>query len=365
MITREAQASLKPRMSQRRRRWFRAFLKGAVACGLSAGLLWALVAGGRVEPGRLLTALEHPWWLALAQLCFLAQLFFTFVRWRCLLLAFHVPTSFADVIRLSWIGLLFSQVIPGATGGDVVKGFYIAREAPTRRAAAVLSVILDRVIGVAGLMVLGLLALIVNARQTLADPTLLRVAIGIGLLFSLVLAGGVILSWESLWRHPRWRRFRERVLGRVPGHRIATSLMTALWELSAKRRTLLATTAISVVAHTFGVLMNLCAARALLGGDTPTAAHLFLLVPVGQLAAAIPLTPAGAGVGEAAYSLLFESVGQARGGDLMLLVRVSWIFWALIGIYFYVRGRKELEEVSRATEEEGNPADLTPLARER
>lgn len=343
------------------RRWLRALIKGLFACSLAAGLLWALWHTGRIEPGRLRVVLDRPGWLVLGQLCFLAQLAVTFIRWRWLLLAFRVPTTFSDVMRLSWIGLLFSQVIPGATGGDVVKGFYVARESPNRRAAAVLSVILDRVIGLAGLMVLGILALACNVRRTLEDPTLLRIAVVIGSLFALVLLVGGLLSWESFWRGSPTATRLARSLDRLPGRRAVTSLMTALWELGGKRRVLAATTAISVCAHTLGVLMNLCLAQALFGPSAPSAGELFLLVPVGQLVAAIPLTPAGVGVGEAAYSLLFESVGQASGGDLMLLVRVSWVFWALFGIYFYLRGRKQLEEVTREAErQESQPEDVGP-----
>ena len=45
--------------------------------------------------------------------------------------------------------------LPGSTGGDVVKAWYAARQAPSRRTAAVMSVIVDRIVGLLALIMLG------------------------------------------------------------------------------------------------------------------------------------------------------------------------------------------------------------------
>ena len=75
-------------------------------------------------------------------------------RWERLL---HVQKIFLSrwrLVTLLLIGLFFNFFIPGGTGGDVVKVFYLIKEAPGRGAAAVLSVLIDRIVGLFSLILL-------------------------------------------------------------------------------------------------------------------------------------------------------------------------------------------------------------------
>ena len=72
----------------------------------------------------------------------------TFVRWYLLvraLLRFRI----LDAFRLGFLGYLFNFVSVGSVGGDLFKAFFIAREQPGRRAEAVATVMVDRVVGYA------------------------------------------------------------------------------------------------------------------------------------------------------------------------------------------------------------------------
>ena len=61
-----------------------------------------------------------------------ALLFFIFIvainsRWWFLLRANGLGVRFIEAQKFGWIGLFFNNVMPGATGGDVVKAVYIVR----------------------------------------------------------------------------------------------------------------------------------------------------------------------------------------------------------------------------------------------
>ena len=53
----------------------------------------------------------------------------------------------ADAFRLGFLGYLFNFVSLGSVGGDLFKAVFIAREQHGKRAEAVATVVIDRVIG--------------------------------------------------------------------------------------------------------------------------------------------------------------------------------------------------------------------------
>ncbi len=61
----------------------------------------------------------------------------------------------ANTLRLTFLGLFFNLVLPGITGGDLPKALMVVREHPERRAHALASVVIDRLLGLWVLLVLG------------------------------------------------------------------------------------------------------------------------------------------------------------------------------------------------------------------
>src|SRR6188768_2047987 len=74
-------------------------------------------------------------------------------RWQILLRVQGFQLSFRRVLALTMIGVFFNFFIPGGTGGDAVKMFYLVQETPGRKGTAILSVIVDRLIGLFALVV--------------------------------------------------------------------------------------------------------------------------------------------------------------------------------------------------------------------
>src|SRR5438876_5154 len=68
-------------------------------------------------------------------------------RWQILLKVQGINLSIARMTGLFFIGMFFNQFLPGGTGGDIIKSYYLLKETPTRKAGALLAVLFDRLIG--------------------------------------------------------------------------------------------------------------------------------------------------------------------------------------------------------------------------
>ena len=88
-----------------------------------------------------------------------AAAFFSFVvignsRWWWLMRANGLGVGFFEAQRFAWIGLFCSNVLPGTTGGDIVKAAFIARRCSVDKVRAVVSVVVDRIVGLLSLLVI-------------------------------------------------------------------------------------------------------------------------------------------------------------------------------------------------------------------
>ena len=68
--------------------------------------------------------------------------------------------------------------------------------------------------------------------------------------------------------------------------------------------------------------------------------NISMLAPLGLVANSLPVTPGGLGVGEAAFNRLFLIAGITGGADLLIGWRLLTIVLGIIGLTFYLQGRK-------------------------
>ena len=105
---------------------------------------------------------------------------------------------------LTMVGAFYNTFMPGSTGGDVLKAYYASKHT-THRTRAVLSVIIDRVIGLLALIIMGgVMASIQYWRSPLPDDPVTRacrrVAIGSALILLAVIGGMLIFFTPALRR---------------------------------------------------------------------------------------------------------------------------------------------------------------------
>ncbi len=260
----------------------------------------------------------------------LACLSFPGLRWHWLLRAAGLRFGLWEACRLNWIGLFFSSVMPGTTGGDVVKIYYAMKRAGST-SVPVLTIVMDRVLGCIALILLALLALFVNidAFHELNWKFLAAVP-------ALLLGAAFLIA-------PFWRLARGLPVLRRPS--IAGQLDQvehAMGLYQARKTMLLCWVGVSFVNHVLFALSAGVLGQAM-GFDVSFGKYL-AIVPIVSLASAFSITPAGWGVGEALFDLLFVTfAGQApgSGAGVAVMIRAMAVFPILLGGILYAAAKRE------------------------
>lgn len=283
--------------------------------------------GLRTTGARLLT---RPGAVALVLCAMLVLVGLVSFRWLLLVRAAGLDMSVRSAVGLTFIGNFFNLVVPGSTGGDVVKAWYAARESGSGP-RAVLSVFLDRAIGLLGLVLLAAVVLLgsVEGEGYRAARTVI--------LYGLA-ASAVFLLLAFL---PRLRRALglHRLVARLPFQRVLGELRAGLAVQRKRPGLLLGSLGMSIVNHA-GTALLVAALAAALGMEEATPLACLAVVPVANLLTAIPLAPGGWGVGEWAFATFFAPLGlpASEAVALSLLYRlltlvsslpggVLWMFW--------------------------------------
>jgi uncharacterized protein (TIRG00374 family) len=242
----------------------------------------------------------RPSGLAGALACFALALSCAMTRWWVLLGMAGCPTRWWDSVRLSFVGLFFNLVVPGVTGGDLVKAVAIAREHPGRGLAATLSIAVDRLLGLLLLLWIATAAVFLGGEHYAE----LRVPLA-----ALSLGGALGLALYAHRPLRAWLRF-ESLLARLPlGARIA-QLDRALLEY-ARAPARMALCALLSIGNHLGVIAGVWVLGRAFGTSELGLLDYFAIVPVANMVSAIPIAPGGWGVGEAAYHFLFTQAGAS------------------------------------------------------
>jgi hypothetical protein len=98
-------------------------------------------------------------WASLAIIPQLLAITLISIRWVWLLRVHEVRISIFQSIKLTFLGFFYNNVMPGGVGGDLLKGWYITRHSDRdRRVEAVVTVFVDRMVGLMGMILLAMFA---------------------------------------------------------------------------------------------------------------------------------------------------------------------------------------------------------------
>ncbi len=290
--------------------------------------------------------------LALAFPLVLLAVLTTFLRWMLLVRALGLPFGVRDALRLGFLGYLFNFVSLGSVGGDLFKAIFIAREQHGRRAEAVATVVVDRLVGLYALFAVSAAAVLWSGLYAEAQPQVRYVAraslwcaalgaVGIALLMIPGVTGTRMTAMAS----------------RVPGvGNVVVKLMLAARLYREQPIVVLLAIAMSLVVHSLFSLAFYFLSHGV-PGPAPTLAEHFVIVPLSLLAAATPLPMAGLGAFEGALDLLFHvvstesNVAAGRGLVVALLYRVTTVLVALVGLFYYFTSRRAVAEAMHEAEE--------------
>jgi len=137
------------------------FLKIIVSAGLLGYLLYRFLSdpADRTLLLDTLTTANY-WYLILAVALFVLAMFSNAVKWHILSRAQGVNVSLKAVTNYTFVGFFFNNFLPANVGGDVMRGFGMARHTENNADAAV-SVIVDRIIGLIAFMFTAVVAVLI------------------------------------------------------------------------------------------------------------------------------------------------------------------------------------------------------------
>src|SRR5882724_1915830 len=91
-------------------------------------------------------------WVGMGILAYVVVEIAAAFRWHVLLKVQKIHLSLPRLSGLFLIGMFYNQFLPGGTGGDIIKSYYLLKETPDMKAGALLAVVFDRLIGLVALV---------------------------------------------------------------------------------------------------------------------------------------------------------------------------------------------------------------------
>lgn len=323
----------------------KSLFSGALKIGVTCAILYYLYDKGMLDFNRVGVVLRKP--AVFGTMFFLAvfNAFLGVVRWKRLLDGQGIHISSWECVRLTMIGVFFNTALPGAVSGDVVKGYYIVKSQPRGglRIKSFTTLLLDRILGMSGLICVSFFAMVFNAKTLFAWPQLRPLVLFISLLWL-----GVVLFYPFILIDTKLARTIQKFLTKLPMGPIFTKFFAAVKAYETSRHHILFGLALSVVIHSTSVASIWILASALGGYESITAGQFLFLVPLGLLVTAIPIAPAGLGTGHYAFYFLLSLVGPKTGADLYTGFVSLQILMSLIGGIFYLRYRHGSISMSRS-----------------
>ena len=323
--------------------WRAGSAKNALLTGcklvVAIGLVAYLIRRGDIAWEPIEASLDH-WQYSLLALSLLAmtplgQLW----RWQTLLRAsrLHLPTR--EVFSYLMVAKFLNMALPGYIGGDVIRGFYVSRRATgsislsgqditggaARGPTTVLpSIVFDRMAGLIPLFVLALLGSLGGFWYSLPGHFLLIVT-------SFAMAGLLAASgifWLA-YRSPEPPPLLVRASAKFHMAHLFSALYEGSHEYLHNPRLIRKVLGISFLSQGL-ILMSFVLLGTALGLKIPAISYL-VLVPLGLMVTAIPISPAGLGVGQVAFLGLFQMAGTAQGANLFTLYMASSILVNMSG----------------------------------
>lgn len=312
---------------------------------LAGGLIYWLIDSGRLSFKPLLDDPGNPMHLV-GFFCLMMVLIICTLRWKWLLRAQGQQQPYRQLIMWNWIAYFFGIILPGSAGIELTRGYYLMKNTPEGKIAALSTLVMDRVFGLLSLLFLGgasFVVLLVNGGVSPDSPIFIMGG-GILLIFLGAAVGIMGLSFQAT------RRFFLMIIPKRHRDSIETMVTSYLTEKALMFRTFL----ISLSAHIL-IMASFLAAGGVLGISL-NPGDVMMVVPLVFIINYLPISPGGIGVGETAASFLFAQFGIMNGAALMLIVRVWLVLQQLSGGLGYLIYKQPLpKEVQEAEDAEHIP----------
>jgi len=218
--------------------------------------------------------------LAAAALIIILGGFAGAASWYCMLRTRLPSLRYRDVAACHWSGMFFNSFLPSNVGGDVVKGYIVARDRG-QIGFVVTSLLVDRVTNLGMLLCIGGFTLLLQLGYPLW-------AVGFLLLLAALLLCVVV---SARWLHGKMRRWpRQGLRGKM------AELLEPVFELASTPRLLFPMLLAALASQFFKTWHNVFVILAL-GLKLPTFC-VWYVIPLFGIVSALPISIGGLGVRE-------------------------------------------------------------------
>jgi uncharacterized protein (TIRG00374 family) len=344
-------------------------IKAVISLGLMGYLFYRFLSNP-IDRTVLINSLTQAnyWYLLLALALFVFAIFTNAVKWQVLLKAQGIPVPIGPLTNYTFMGVFFNNFLPANVGGDVIRGVGLARYTE-RSAAAAVSVVVDRIMGLLGYMfsavIAALIAVNIMTRGWLGtesvDETLLQnlakvqVVAVLGLI-AILLVFAILLS-------QRLRKFFGRVFSFGPLKPLAPiyqQVSTAFGAYRYQYRALFIAFLIGVSNIILTSLVDIAILTSL-GADVAPI-YVFLFNPIIAVILIAPISIGGLGTMSVLYVYFYGLVGvpAALAFALSLIKQAIIYLGSLPGAFFWMRGRQSREN-AELQQERNEPESLADV----
>jgi uncharacterized protein (TIRG00374 family) len=268
-----------------------------VAAALTAYLLW------RSDPAAVAAAARHadPSWILTAVFLVLVDRALMAWRWAMLLCIVEEQQrpTLSRMLEVFFVSTFVGTFLPASIGADAVRAYSISRDR-VAGADAVASVFMDRMLGVASLLIMGVVG--VALARDLAANTVVIV--------SLAATGAVTLATVLMIFSERVGRLCATLARVVPIgvlRRMGTAIVESVQRYARFHGQLVNVLAASVGVQVLRIVQAYCLGRSL--GIEADLTIYFAFIPVILLIMLLPVTINGLGTSQAAFVWFFGRVG--------------------------------------------------------
>ncbi|HWB59132.1 MAG TPA: lysylphosphatidylglycerol synthase transmembrane domain-containing protein [Chthoniobacteraceae bacterium] len=271
-------------------------------------------------------------------------------RWMVLLRVQGIDVPWYRLGALLMIGILFNQFMPGGTGGDVVKIFYLLKETPNKKTQALLAVLIDRLIGLVGLIFVAGVVIIwkwnwltqgkpvphfdgnIKLWLSQIEPSTMYLYMLLAVLGATVV--GIITSFVITGfglAHKLPPRFPKRDI--FVDLSVAYNLYGRAWKAT------LLSILLSLCVHLCSFTLFYCAAMSINLPMRIPVLEFFAIMPIVNTISALPISVGGAGVREGLFQTMLNTLCGVSMGDALAISLLGWgmvAFWGLVGGVIYL-----------------------------
>jgi len=309
-------------------------LKLAIAVGLIAWLLQS----GKLDFTLLVKLYDYPLAILTAVFLSLFNFWLISIRWRSILSArssANIPIM--GLLKITWIGQFFSSVLPGSMSGDLVKVLYVQKfDAKFSKKFVFASILIDRVMGLSGLILLVGLSSLFFSKHILSNAPLMKPLLNMNYILAtfVLLALGIFFFFHDFIRTTFVRaeglflpKFWKKII--------------ILWDdLTSIRSRMIKALMIALVVQFTGVVIFWSVIQPFVEGHMDFLQAL-AFIPIGLMTLALPIAPSGLGVGHVIFDKLFSFSGIANGASLFNNYFVITLLVNIVGVIPYLLTKRK------------------------